>query len=87
MFIEEPVLPENNEALREIANHTATPIHGNSRRVIDIHADSRNRSQTNISTARVGFIILVRVRMLSAVSFRISRRVAAIVFRTVTHII
>ena len=26
MFIEEPVLPENNEALREIANHTATPI-------------------------------------------------------------
>jgi galactonate dehydratase len=26
MFIEEPVLPENNEALREIANHTAIPI-------------------------------------------------------------
>ncbi|MCL6594012.1 MAG: galactonate dehydratase, partial [Alicyclobacillus sp.] len=26
MFIEEPVLPENNEALREIARHTATPI-------------------------------------------------------------
>ena len=26
MFIEEPVLPQNNEALREIANHTATPI-------------------------------------------------------------
>jgi galactonate dehydratase len=26
MFIEEPVLPENNEALREIAAHTATPI-------------------------------------------------------------
>lgn len=26
MFIEEPVLPDNNEALREIANHTATPI-------------------------------------------------------------
>jgi galactonate dehydratase len=26
MFIEEPVLPENNEALREIANHTSTPI-------------------------------------------------------------
>ncbi|MDV2582198.1 galactonate dehydratase [Alkalibacillus haloalkaliphilus] len=26
MFIEEPVLPENNEALRDIANHTATPI-------------------------------------------------------------
>jgi galactonate dehydratase len=26
MFIEEPVLPENNEALREIANLTATPI-------------------------------------------------------------
>ncbi|MFN8450948.1 MAG: galactonate dehydratase [Anaerolineae bacterium] len=26
MFIEEPVLPENNEALREIALHTSTPI-------------------------------------------------------------
>lgn len=26
MFIEEPVLPENNEALREIAMHTTTPI-------------------------------------------------------------
>ncbi len=26
MFIEEPVLPENNDALREIANHTSTPI-------------------------------------------------------------
>ncbi|MGZ9815251.1 galactonate dehydratase [Peribacillus simplex] len=26
MFIEEPVLPENNEALREIVNHTAIPI-------------------------------------------------------------
>jgi galactonate dehydratase len=26
MFIEEPVLPENNEALREIARHTSTPI-------------------------------------------------------------
>ncbi len=26
MFIEEPVLPENNDALREIANHTRTPI-------------------------------------------------------------
>lgn len=26
MFIEEPVLPENNEALKDIANHTATPI-------------------------------------------------------------
>jgi galactonate dehydratase len=26
MFIEEPVLPENNEALREIAQHTTTPI-------------------------------------------------------------
>lgn len=26
MFIEEPVLPENNEALRDIANHTTTPI-------------------------------------------------------------
>lgn len=26
MFIEEPVLPENNEALREIANHTHIPI-------------------------------------------------------------
>lgn len=26
MFIEEPVLPENNEALREIAMHTSTPI-------------------------------------------------------------
>lgn len=26
MFIEEPVLAENNEALREIANHTAIPI-------------------------------------------------------------
>ncbi len=26
MFIEEPVLPENNEALRDIANHTSTPI-------------------------------------------------------------
>ena len=26
LFIEEPVLPENNEALREIANHTRTPI-------------------------------------------------------------
>lgn len=26
MFIEEPVLPENNEALREIAAHTAIPI-------------------------------------------------------------
>lgn len=26
MFIEEPVLPENNEALREIANHVTTPI-------------------------------------------------------------
>lgn len=26
MFIEEPVLPENNEALREIAHHTNTPI-------------------------------------------------------------
>ena len=25
-FIEEPVLPQNNEALREIANHTSTPI-------------------------------------------------------------
>ncbi len=26
MFIEEPVLPENNEALRDIAQHTSTPI-------------------------------------------------------------
>lgn len=26
MFIEEPVLPQNNEALREIVRHTATPI-------------------------------------------------------------
>ncbi len=26
MFIEEPVLPENNEALREIAGHTSIPI-------------------------------------------------------------
>ncbi|GIP04809.1 galactonate dehydratase [Paenibacillus lautus] len=26
MFIEEPVLPENNEALRDIANHVAIPI-------------------------------------------------------------
>ena len=26
MFLEEPVLPENREALREIARHTATPI-------------------------------------------------------------
>ncbi|NBJ71417.1 MULTISPECIES: galactonate dehydratase [Clostridia] len=26
MFIEEPVLPENNEALREIASHVTTPI-------------------------------------------------------------
>ncbi len=26
MFIEEPVLPENNEALREIARHTSSPI-------------------------------------------------------------
>jgi len=26
MFIEEPVLPENNEALREIANNTSVPI-------------------------------------------------------------
>ncbi|MDF2722566.1 MAG: galactonate dehydratase [Paenibacillus sp.] len=26
MFIEEPVLPENNEALREIAQHTSCPI-------------------------------------------------------------
>lgn len=26
VFIEEPVLPENNDALREIANHTHTPI-------------------------------------------------------------
>ncbi|MBU8567187.1 galactonate dehydratase [Virgibacillus pantothenticus] len=26
MFIEEPVLPENNEALREIANHVTIPI-------------------------------------------------------------
>ncbi len=26
MFIEEPVLPQNNEALREIALHTSTPI-------------------------------------------------------------
>ncbi|MBO0994447.1 galactonate dehydratase [Bacillus sp. SD088] len=26
MFIEEPVLPENNEALKEIANHTHIPI-------------------------------------------------------------
>lgn len=26
MFIEEPVLPENHEALREIARHTTTPI-------------------------------------------------------------
>jgi galactonate dehydratase len=26
MFIEEPVLPENNEALKEIANHVAIPI-------------------------------------------------------------
>lgn len=26
MFIEEPVLPENNEALREIVRHTTTPI-------------------------------------------------------------
>ena len=26
MFIEEPVLPQNNEALREIAHHTSTPI-------------------------------------------------------------
>lgn len=26
MLIEEPVLPENNEALREVARHTATPI-------------------------------------------------------------
>lgn len=26
MFIEEPVLPQNNEALREISRHTSTPI-------------------------------------------------------------
>lgn len=26
MFIEEPVLPQNNEAMREIANNTSTPI-------------------------------------------------------------
>ncbi|MBV9227687.1 MAG: galactonate dehydratase [Chloroflexi bacterium] len=26
LFLEEPVLPENNEALREIVQHTATPI-------------------------------------------------------------
>jgi galactonate dehydratase len=26
MFVEEPALPENNEALREIARHTSTPI-------------------------------------------------------------
>lgn len=26
MFLEEPVLPQNNEALREIARHTSTPI-------------------------------------------------------------
>src|SRR5690348_4620756 len=26
LFIEEPVLPENIEALREIAQHTSTPI-------------------------------------------------------------
>ncbi|MFL5809908.1 MAG: galactonate dehydratase [Flavisolibacter sp.] len=26
MFIEEPLLPENNDALREIANHTSIPI-------------------------------------------------------------
>ena len=26
MFIEEPVLSQNNEALREVANHTSTPI-------------------------------------------------------------
>jgi galactonate dehydratase len=26
LFIEEPVLPQNNEALREIAKHTSTPI-------------------------------------------------------------
>lgn len=26
MFIEEPVLPQNNEALRDIANYTSTPI-------------------------------------------------------------
>jgi galactonate dehydratase len=26
MFIEEPVLPENNEALREIANHVSVPL-------------------------------------------------------------
>jgi galactonate dehydratase len=26
LFIEEPVLPENNEALRDIAEHTSTPI-------------------------------------------------------------
>ncbi|MCC6804841.1 MAG: galactonate dehydratase, partial [Anaerolineae bacterium] len=26
LFIEEPVLPENNEALRDIAQHTSTPI-------------------------------------------------------------
>jgi len=26
LFIEEPVLPENNEALRDIAHHTSTPI-------------------------------------------------------------
>ncbi|MBM7570325.1 galactonate dehydratase [Aquibacillus albus] len=26
MFIEEPVLPENNESLKEIANHTSIPI-------------------------------------------------------------
>jgi len=26
MFIEEPVIPDNNEALREIARHTSTPI-------------------------------------------------------------
>ncbi|MBB6448642.1 galactonate dehydratase [Geomicrobium halophilum] len=26
MFIEEPVLPEHNEALRDISNHTVTPI-------------------------------------------------------------
>ena len=26
MFIEEPVLPENNEALREIARYTTIPI-------------------------------------------------------------
>src|SRR3712207_9290248 len=26
LFIEEPVLPENNEALRELARHTTVPI-------------------------------------------------------------